>query len=214
MNFKKIKNKNLNLTHEQILRKLRNDANNKFRKFNQNGGFFKNKLTTKILIKQKVNKKRVRIKYSLYSYGENYMINKKSKDILDYFVGQNQGEIYCRNKITPEYVIKSFMDPNIIGIIAELGGEYIGFILFNQLSKKEMYLKLLCSISSIDLPEKKNIPVGQLLLNQMEKYTIEKKIKKISLNAVKEAIPFYENNGFRKAWTFKKNKSIRMIKSL
>ena len=213
MNFKK--NKNLNLTHEQILRKLRNDANNKFRKSNQNGGFLKKNPTKKILIKSKVDiKRRVKIKYSLYSYGENYMMNEKSKDILKYFVGDEQGEIYCRNKITSEYVIKSFMDPNIIGIVAELGGEYIGFILFNQLSKKELYLKLLCSISSIDLPEKKNIPVGKLLLNQMEKYAKEKKIKKISLNAVKEAIPFYENNSYRKAWTFRKNKSIRMIKSL
>jgi GNAT superfamily N-acetyltransferase len=175
------------------------------------GGWFDKKVEQK-KIDPDIYKKR-NIKFLDYQYfsddDEEWEMMDEEREILDYFVEEGNGLPFCQGKISPEYIQNAFEEKGIIGKIMTVGKEglYVGFILFQEKSnfslKKggyeapRLYLNLLCAVSTKDFPQKKGIPVGALLIKEMEKYAYEKDIREIYANAVPDALSFYKKNGYK-----------------
>ena len=120
---------------------------------------------------------------------------------------------FCQGTIGTRYIKNAFETSGIIGKIMTIGkdGLYVGFILFEEKKfqgKKAIYLNLLCAVSTKNFPAKKGIPVGALLLREMEKYAKENKYELMFANAVQKALSFYQKNN----WETVQNKYIRKFK--
>lgn len=143
---------------------------------------------------------------------------KENAKIYDYFVEEGNGKKFCQGKIHPGYINQSFELDYIRGKIMTIGKErlYVGFILYKiKLAENffgvpyiTLYLDLLCAASSKHFPQKKSIPVGTLLIKEMEKYAKKAKIEKIYANATPDALSFYQKNGYKTV----SNKLVRKFK--
>lgn len=120
-------------------------------------------------LKQNILFKKKLITFIHYDY-RGFTLSQKDKETQDYIIKNSLS--YCQGKINPKYVKQMFNISGIHGIIAEFRGQYLGFILFKPLQNTQNTLdfKLLCAISKTDLPERSGIPIGKILLQEMEKY--------------------------------------------
>lgn len=171
------------------------------------GGFFNKKVEARKIDPAIYKKHQIEfLDYQYFGPYDDEEMMDEEMEILDYFVEEDNGSAFCQGKIGTKYIQNAFEKSGIIGKIMTIGkdGLYVGFILFEVKSNfslrkgtTSLYLNLLCAVSTKDFPEKKGIPVGALLIKEMEKYAKENGIKEIYANAVKDALPFYQKNGYK-----------------
>jgi len=184
------------------------------------GSFFSKKVESRKIDPEIYKKKQ--IEFLDYEYFDPQFDDEEMMDeeieILDYFVEEGNGDAFCQGKIGPRYIKSAFEQRGIVGKIMTIGkdGLYVGFILFEKKHsfslmkgpKTSLYLNLLCAVSSKDFPQKKGIPVGALLIKEMEKYAKENHFDTIIANAVPDALSFYKKNGYKTV----ENKYVRKFK--
>ena len=163
------------------------------------GGFFNKKVEARKIDPAIYKKKQIEfLDYQYFGPGDEEEMMDDEEEFLDYFVEEGNGSAVCQGKIDKGYIESAFEKSGIIGKIMTIGkdGLYVGFILFEEKSsfslppKTSLYLNLLCAVSTKDFPSKKGIPVGALLIKEMEKYAKENKIENIFANAVPDALSF------------------------
>lgn len=183
------------------------------------GGFFNKKVEARKIDPAIYKKKQIEfLDYQYFGPDDDEEMMDEEVEILDYFVEDGNGSAFCQGKIGQGYIESAFEESGIIGKIMTIGkdGLYVGFILFEEKAsfsllggpKTSLYLNLLCAVSTKDFPQKKGIPVGALLIKEMEKYAKENKIEKIYANAVPDALSFYQKNGYKTV----SNKLVRKFK--
>ena len=183
------------------------------------GGFFNKKVEGRKIDPAIYKKKQIEfLDYQYFGPDDDEEMMDEEVEILDYFVEEGNGSAFCQGKIGQGYIQSAFEESGIIGKIMTIGkdGLYVGFILFEEKasfslfggSKTSLYLNLLCAVSTKDFPAKKGIPVGALLLREMEKYAKENKYELMFANAVPNALSFYQKND----WDTVQNKYIRKFK--
>mgnify|MGYP006089249101 CR=1 FL=1 len=189
------------------------------------GGIFNKKIEERKIDPEIYKKKNIEIlDYQYFDSRDDEEMNEEEEEIFEYFVNSNQGMSFCQYKIGKNYIQNAFEKRGIIGKILtiqrnkSIEQDYVGFILFESKSnfslfggiQRSLYLNLLCAISSKEVPERKGVPVGALLLKEMENYAIEHGYTVLVANAVKEAFPFYKKNG----WKTVENKYLKKMKKI
>lgn len=113
----------------------------------------------------------------------------------------------CQNMINQDYIndlleqITPFSNSRFnIYTYYNLSNELLGFVIFKlkinkyreqeNINYKEVYISLICARMN-------NYKLGTIILNDVEKYCFNKDVYKISLDAIKTAIPFYIKKGFK-----------------
>ena len=172
------------------------------------GGFFNKKVESRKIDPAIYKKKQIEfLDYQYFGPHDDEEMMDEEIEILDYFVEEGNGMGFCQGTIGEGYIQSAFETSGIIGKIMTIGKDqlYVGFILFEEKSNfslrkgptTSLYLNLLCAVSTKDFPVKKGIPVGALLIKEMEKYAKENGIKEIYANAVPNALSFYQKNGYK-----------------
>jgi GNAT superfamily N-acetyltransferase len=183
------------------------------------GGFFSKKVESRKIDPAIYKKKQIEfLDYEYFGPQDDEEMMDEEIEILDYFVEEGNAMGFCQGKIGEKYIQSAFEQSGIVGKIMTIGKDalYVGFILFEKkhsfsLRKgpnTSLYLNLLCAVSTKDFPQKKGIPVGALLIKEMEKYAKENKMDTIYANAVPDALSFYKKNGYKTV----ENKYIRKFK--
>ena len=123
-------------------------------------------------------------------YSDDTEINKKHGKIYEDLVDNCEAMKLCRDVVDYDYIQNTFLDENIMGYIAKIDGEYVGFILFKKPDEdyNELYLSLVAT------KPKTGMPMGQILISVMEEVAKETNIHTIIADSVESAIEFYIKN--------------------
>jgi len=125
-------------------------------------------------------------------YSDDTEINKKHEKIYEDLVNDKKAFELCRDAVGEGYIQDTFLDENIMGYIAKIKGEYVGFILFKKPDEdfNELYLSLVAT------KPKTGMPMGQILISVMEEVAKETNIHTIIADSVEGAIDFYMKNNW------------------
>jgi len=123
-------------------------------------------------------------------YSDDTEINKKHGKIYEDLVNDKKAFELCRDAVGEGYIQDTFLDENIMGYIAKIDGEYVGFILFKKPDEdyNELYLSLVAT------KPKTGMPLGQILISIMEEVAKQTNIHTIIADSVESAIEFYIKN--------------------
>lgn len=102
----------------------------------------------------------------------------------------------CKGKISMGYIESLIEDDNTIqGFIVKHKRKYLGFILYNKNKNKTWHIALVCVNRQFSF---KGVPIGKLIMTRLEKMAFNEAVKKITLDAVDDAVKFYESIGYKK----------------
>lgn len=125
-------------------------------------------------------------------YTDDIEKNKKHEIVYNDLIENNEANKLCRNEIDEDYIQETFLDENIMGYIAKINDDYVGFILFKKLNKNhnKLYLSLVAT------KPKTGMPLGQILIAIMEKVAKEINIHTIIADSIEGALNFYMKNNW------------------
>lgn len=164
---------------------------NKLKKF-----FLGEQLNIKILTKKELEKYEKKLDIENY-YGDPQ--SDYDYEIYEELVEKNKAFNICRGKISKKYIYKIFNYKNTYGHIIYDNNELIGFIIYHRQYKNQLFLDLICVSQN-----NKGKYIGQILLNKMEEYSINNKIKIINAEIDKNLFKYYKLFGWKK---YKKSKN-------
>jgi len=179
--------------------------------------YYKNK--GKVGGAKKKNEPKYKPKIDLDKYPQVIIEQKRAKH-NDFFIRKGNANEFCAmSDVRPGQASYAFQE-NGNGLVAIIDDEPVGFLLFTPKKRmkmrggKYMYLELICTSRNSqkrkDKKTGKNIPIGTLLLTKFEQIAIALGYPKLKGESVKEAVKFYEKNG----WTVGKDKQHKMSKKL
>ena len=113
----------------------------------------------------------------------NKQLDKVFEDLVEGGIAVELG----RGNIDDGYIRDTFADAEIMGYIAKINGEYVGYIMFKKI-EEYMYLSLVAT------KPKLGMPLGQILIAIMEEIAIKSDIGYVKADAVAEAIEFYKKH--------------------
>lgn len=129
-----------------------------------------------------------------------------------------QADTICRNRISEEYIKRSFKKFDYGYAYKAPNDEYIGFCIWkvskiNKISKEKgtendsytiLYISLICT-------KQTEFQVGKLIFFDLDTYCIQNKIEYIELEPLKDLIEYYKGFGFK---LIQERRGIKMQKGL
>ena len=150
-------------------------------------------------------------KSDIKKFSKNIKFEKQSKGKLkelEKLVASGKTQGICRGAIGEGFIKDLYKRKDTYAILASINDIYIGFIIysFGKTTSKEkyVYLDLVCTAK---VPELKGIPLGQILIKEMEKQAKKRKVYRMKARAVKSALPFYKKTGWRESEEIEISKS-------
>ena len=126
------------------------------------------------------------------AHSEDEEVRNKHEKMFQDLVEEKKAYELCREVVNEEYITEIFTDVEIMGYVAKLNGEYVGFILFKKAVSRENELYL----SLVGTKPKIGMPLGQILISIMEEVANESDMHTIIADSVEGAIEFYKKNGW------------------
>jgi len=123
-------------------------------------------------------------------YTDDDEVNERMDKIFDDLNDTSEGMDICRGDIDAGYIREVFLEEDIMGYVAKIEGQYVGFILFKKVGG-HIYLSL------VGTKPKLGMPLGQILIAVMEETAIQSGIGIIQADSVKGALNFYKKNNWQ-----------------